>query len=253
MKSIVTIDGIDYNFKLNDPVDLTIPFLNNASGPNCFHAPKFATSPLVSGNFIGSRDAGSPVNFYDVKINPHGNGTHTECVGHISDEKIYIKDVNPIGLHFSQLISVTPTKKENGDLVITKKHFEDIDFTQNIKCLLLRTLPNKEEKLTKNYSNTNPPYLESNAIEFINSLAIDHFILDLPSIDKELDGGAMLSHKTFWSYNEVIDKKKTITEMVFIPNKVKDGLFLCSINAIPFELDAAPSKVLIYPLKKEHE
>ena len=74
-------------------IDISIPLVKDAVGPNCFYAPLFDASPVVAGDFIGDTSKGGSVNFFNVKINPHGNGTHTECVGHIARERIYINDV----------------------------------------------------------------------------------------------------------------------------------------------------------------
>jgi arylformamidase len=41
-------------------------------------------------NWIGDVNRGGTVNFRDVYFNPHGHGTHTECVGHISKEHFTI-------------------------------------------------------------------------------------------------------------------------------------------------------------------
>ena len=43
-------------------------------------------TPVVAGDFVGSTASGGPVNFFNIRVNPHGNGTHTECVGHIARE-----------------------------------------------------------------------------------------------------------------------------------------------------------------------
>jgi len=42
---------------------------------------------------------------------------------------------------------------------------------------------------------------------------------------------------------------KTITEMIFVPNKIKDGNYLLQLQVINFSGDAAPSRPIIYPLE----
>ena len=244
------IQGKTYRCNLDKGLDISIDFVNESEGPNCFHAPTFKVSPLKAGDFVGAIEHGSPVNFYNVEINPHGNGTHTECVGHISKEKVFISNVCPTGLLKAQLITIKPENIGN-DLVINTNDIPDLNG--EIEALLIRTLPNEIIKTTQNYSGTNPAYFNPEAISKIVDAGVKHLIVDLPSIDKEEDGGAMASHKTFWNYDNCLDTEKTITEMVFIPDDVLDGLYLCSINAVSFRLDAAPSRVLLYPLILDDE
>ena len=65
---------------LSQPLDISIP-LDEAAQVNCFYAPLYRTDPVIAGDFIGATNKGGPVNFLNIKLNPHGNGTHTECVG----------------------------------------------------------------------------------------------------------------------------------------------------------------------------
>ena len=52
----------------------------------------FLADPVIfetirSGNFIGSVREGGSVNYQKLHITRHGNGTHTECYGHILDDE----------------------------------------------------------------------------------------------------------------------------------------------------------------------
>lgn len=247
IKGLADISGTSMAFDLSNPYNITIPFINGGKGPNCFYAPLFEASPLVHGDFIGSMGKGSPVNFYNVRLNPHGNGTHTECVGHISNEKYFIKDICPNGLNPALLETIYPTKVDNGDRVILVEQINEITIPEEVKVLVIRTMPNEDDKLSRNYSGTNPPYIDAAAIKAIVDKGIEHLILDLPSIDREEDGGAVIGHKTFWNISSDIAVNRTVTEMVYINNDIRDGIYLCTINAVPFELDAAPSTIILYP------
>ena len=142
---------------------------------------------------------------------------------------------------------VYPTKLENGDKVIMKNQIKEaLEGNHNEEALIIRTLPNEEDKIRRVYSETNPPYIHHEAISLIVDHGINHLLVDLPSVDREEDGGKLLAHKAFWDYPNVIDKVKTITELVFVPNDLKDGSYHINIQIPPFELDAAPSRVLLY-------
>jgi hypothetical protein len=76
-----------------------------------------------------------------------------------------------------------------------------------------------------------------------------HLLLDLPSVDREEDGGALAAHKAFWQYPEMPRLEATITEMIYVDNVIADGLYLLEIQMPAMELDASPSRPYIYPLK----
>jgi arylformamidase len=238
-----------FNADLGNPIDISIPLKNGKENPNCFNAPAPLFTPLQDGGFIGDTQSGSPVNFYNIQINPHGNGTHTECVGHISKERFYINNCLKQFHSIGQLITVQP-KKLNGDFVITKEMIAEKLESQNQKfdTLLIRTSPNTNEKLTLNYTNTNPTYFTNDAMQFIVDYGIQHLIVDLPSVDKEKDEGKLSAHHIFWLYPNAIRENATITEMVFIPNEINDGLFLVNIQIMPIELDASSSKIILFEL-----
>lgn len=237
----------DFRFDMENGTDVSIRLDAAEVGPNCFYAPPFDASPLVSGTFIGDTRKGSPVNFYDVKINPHGNGTHTECVGHISEERVAIADVLTESLFWSRLVSLYPEKTENGDKIITKKALEEVVATlKDETAIVIRTLPNPQEKSRWMYSGTNPTYFDPEAIDLLIKAGICHLLTDLPSIDREEDGGLLLAHKKFWNYPAEINRKNTITEMIFVPDTVADGSYLLQIQIPSFQLDAAPSRVFLY-------
>ena len=123
------------------------------------------------------------------------------------------------------------------------------------EALVIRTLPNEIDKLSKKYSNTNPPYLEESAARFIRESGIQHLLIDLPSVDKEQDEGKLLAHKAFWNLkdinnlNEDARLEATITEMIFVPNDVPDGSYLLNLQIASFENDASPSKPVLYDLR----
>jgi kynurenine formamidase len=236
---------------LSHPHDLSIPLRDGLENPNCFWAPPVEFSPLVAGSFVGSTAEGSPVNFYNVRLNPHGNGTHTECVGHISKEKYSINDCLRQFHYLAKLATVYPSKMPDGDRVVLRNQLEEVLQPAECEAFILRTMPNSDHKLTANYSGTNPPYLHHEAVEYLVECGIQHLLLDLPSVDREEDGGQLLSHHAFWCYGNATDqirKNSTITEMIFVENEIQDGLYLLNLQIASFELDASPSKPVIYTI-----
>lgn len=246
----LTHQNIEYSADLSKPLDLSIPLSSDKIGVNCFYAAPFEALPVVMGSFVCSTKEGGVVNFKNVKINPHGNGTHTECVGHISKEDISINETLKSFHFISELISVYPTKNTEGDRIISleiiKLAFEN---KHNCDALIIRTLPNHISKKEFNYSGTNPAYITADAISFlVNECKIQHLLIDLPSVDKEQDEGKLAAHKAFWLYPETLDLNKTITELVYVDDNIKDGLYLLNLQIAPFGIDASPSKPILYKL-----
>ena len=239
-----------FEANLSKPIDISIPLEEGDQTVNCFYAPWMETNPVVAGDFIGSTQQGGPVNFLNVKVNPHGNGTHTECVGHIAKEKFTINQSLQKFHFLAKLITVIPTKIENGDQVIFKNQLDDVLKKKEVEAVIIRTLPNEEDKLKRHYSGTNPTYLHHEATKYLVECGIKHLLIDLPSVDREEDEGLLLSHHAFWQYPENTQSDCTITELIFVPNKVKDGLYLLNISIASFEIDASPSKPVLYKLKE---
>ena len=106
---------------------------------------------MEAGAFIGSVKEGGPVNFSNVKLNVHGNGTHTECVGHITDEFISVNEILKNYVFKNHLCSVYPTKRDDGDLVIERFTLEQLLADVVSETLTIRTLPNPISKKKKHF------------------------------------------------------------------------------------------------------
>lgn len=234
--------------------DLSIPLRAGAINVNAWYASPVQIKPVITENFIGDVNKGGTVNFRDLYLNPHGNGTHTECVGHISKENFTINQCLKEFHFLGRLISVTPETYFNSDFnetdhIISKEVLENaIQSSGDEKALIIRTLPNSEEKLNFHYSNTNPPYFTKQAIEYLNEIGIDHLMVDLPSVDREVDNGALVAHKTFWNYPNNPQLSKTISELLFIPNSVRDDTYLIHLQIMSIESDASPSKIMAHKI-----
>lgn len=240
-----------YQADLSQPIDLSMPLIHGATGPKCFYAPDVHIEPVVAGDFVGSTAAGAPVNFKNVLLNPHGNGTHTECVGHIATEEVNINEVLSTPMTMATVVTVTPEPLGDSDLALTTQILRKAIPSLHTPTLILRTLPNDKSKQTRDYSGTNPPYITTDAMHYLVSLGVQHLMLDLPSVDRELDDGLLMCHKIFWDYPARIDKRKTITELIFVNESVPDGLYLCDIQIINLNLDASPSRPLLYKIDKK--
>ncbi|RMG77372.1 MAG: cyclase family protein, partial [Bacteroidetes bacterium] len=226
---------------LSQPADISIP-IQNKKGVTAWHVPHPKIEPVVADNFIGEIAKGASVNFRNILFNPHGNGTHTECAAHITDIDQNVLDFLPKTLFIAELITVKPQPVKNDRVIFPVSK----SFNPATEALIVRTLPNTEEKLSKNYSSSNPPYFDVSFIKQINRQGIKHLLTDLPSVDKEKDDGKLICHKEFFEIHQTLLPKKTITELIYVPNHLSDGLYLLDLQVAPFINDAAPARPLIY-------
>jgi arylformamidase len=240
--------GKSYKADLDKPIDISIPLRAGKSNVNAWFAEPVKIEPVRSGDWVGEVKSGASVNFRNIFFNPHGNGTHTECVGHISKEYYSINESLKTFFFIAEVISILPDELKNGDYVITDTHIKNCLEDKRPEALIIRTVSNPVSKKEMQYSDTNPPYLTEEAMKYIVSLGIEHLLIDLPSVDKEKDGGKVACHHIFWNYPDKPATERTITELIYVPNDVLDGTYLLNLQIASFENDATPSKPVIYKL-----
>ncbi len=256
MFATILHDSKSYTVNLAEPLDISIPLTNSSKNPIAWYQEAPVIAPVKMGNWVGKVSEGkSSTNFNNIFFNPHAHGTHTECLGHIT---VNFYSINQCLKHFffiAELISVQPILEGN-DLIIKKQQLQELLLEKRPKAIIIRTLPNNMEKKNKNYSNTNPPYLDQDAANYLKEIGIEHLLIDLPSVDKEKDEGKLVSHKAFWNVTNIHALNPdarlhcTITEMIFVPNYILDGTFLLNIQIASFENDASPSKPVLYQILK---
>ncbi len=246
---ITTIDcnNTKITIDLAKPIDISIPIDTQKQNINAWYVEDPTIKPVSIEDWIGSVSAGADVNFNTINFNPHAHITHTECVGHITEEVHSINDHLQRYFFLAELISVTP-QKNGSDAVITEEQLKNQITSKNIEAIVIRTLPNKEQKISARYSNTNPPYLTEEAAQYLKDNNIKHLLIDLPSVDKEKDEGKLLAHHAFWNTSGKIRFDATITEFIYVPNTIEDGNYMINIMVAPFANDATPSKPILYKI-----
>ncbi len=238
------INDVAYNIDFSKPLDISIPLKSGIENPNAWYLDPPKITPVVMGEWIGSVESGASTNFNNIAFNPHAHGTHTECVGHISKEFYSINDCLKTFFFTAEVISVRP-EKHGDDFIITRKQLKE-KILRKPEAIVIRTIPNSREKLTKQYSHTNPTYLAEDATLFLKEMGIKHLLIDQPSVDREEDGGALLSHNAFWNTSGQIRFDATITELIYVPDDVIDGLYVLNLQIASFHNDASPSKPILY-------
>ena len=233
-------------------IDISIPAIHGPGQLKAWWVDDVKIEAVMTDQFIGDVNQGGGVNFKNIHLNPHGNCTHTECVGHISSEGHSINQCLTEFHFMAKLITLTPVlnnQAENGipDRVITKTLLaQELINMDGAEALVIRTRPNDSSKKTTDYSGTNPPYFTEEAMHYINALEVKHLLIDLPSVDREVDDGKVACHHIFWEYPHNTQINKTITEVIFVPNEVNDGDYFLNIQIMSIENDAAPSKIILF-------
>lgn len=260
----IEIRGRRYTVDENAPIDISIPLRFDGPQPNAYGVEPATSAACEYGTLIGDTRRGGSCNFERVTLIPHCNGTHTECVGHITNERLSVRECLTDLLMPAVLVSVEADKATDGDMVVTRHGLENAVASaggtpavqSGATALIVRTLPNDDSKLSRSYNDNNiPAYLSADATGYIVECGFKHLLVDLPSIDRLCDDGKLTNHRIFWNVergsfeaNSETRISSTITELIYVPDEVVDGQYLLNLQIAPFESDAAPSRPILFDL-----
>ena len=247
MKAKITLKGREIEVDLSKGMDISMPITTDPNAARAWYLDPPKMEPVVLGDWVGDVNQGSGVNFYNIHFNPHAHGTHTETAGHVLQKRYSINEHLKEFFFLAELISVKPDFND-GNLEITQALLEKAK-QQNEEALIIRTLPNEEAKRHKNYSNTNPPYITVEGVNWLREQGVKHLLIDLPSVDPEKDDGAVAAHHAFWHTEGEIRLDCTISELVYVPDNIKDGVYFMNLQVAAFENDAAPSRPVLFELE----
>ena len=230
---------------LSKPLDISIPIQHGEKNVNAWYiGPPSIAAECFDDKTI-SVEEGAVVNFNTITFNPHSHGTHTETAGHITKKVHSINKCLKQFFFFAEVITVAPEKLED-DYVISKKQLQFAIGNKKREAIIIRTIPNTNDKRNRQYSNTNPTYLLEEAAIYLREKGVKHLLIDLPSVDKEKDDGELLSHNAFWNTSGKLRLDATITEFIYVNNSIEDGCYMLNLQIAPFENDASPSKPILY-------
>lgn len=259
----------DYRADLSAPVDISIPVQFGAEQLSAFGGAPARREAYQSGTFTGDVRQGGSCNCDVYHFSPHLNGTHTECVGHITESRITLQDVLKDSLLPATLVTVTPVPAASSrdsydpalrrsDMIISLDSLRtalahySVDFMQ---ALIIRTWPNDPRKPRRNYSETPACFFSHEAMEDIVGLGVQHLLVDMPSIDRADDDGKLSNHRIFWDVPAgaratETPSPRTVTELVYAPDAVQNGSYLLNLQVAAFAGDAAPSRPVLYKVTK---
>ena len=249
MKTTIKHNSKNYIINLSKPLDISIPVTGGSTNVNSWYLPPPKIEPHREGEFVGKVSMGGSTNFNDIFFNPHSHGTHTECIGHITEEFHSVNHSLSRFFFMAEVVTVAP-EKIGDDFAISKKQLQYALGNKNREAVIIRTLPNLSDKKSRQYSHTNPPYLLKEAAEFLVDRGVEHLLVDLPSVDKEKDDGALLAHRAFWDLDGKRRTNATITELIFVANSILDGKYFLNLQLAAFENDASPSRPVLYKIEE---
>ena len=247
MKTTIEINNQTINVDLSKPLDISLPIQANEENPLAWYLTEPTIEPVQMEDWVGKVSEGASVNFNNIYFNPHGHGTHTESYGHISEEFYSVNDALKTFFFIAEVISVN-TSEVGEDEIIFEETIRQALNGKTPEAIVIRTLPNSSEKKMKHWSNTNWPFLHEKAAHYLREIGVKHLLIDLPSIDQEMDEGKLLAHKAFWNYPENPRKDCTITELIYVPDSIVDGEYLLNLQMASFHNDASPSKPVLYKI-----
>ena len=249
MKAIIEYNSRKITVDISNPIDISIPIDPKKKNVNALYIEGPKIFPQEFDGEVVKVSEGAVVNFNNIHFNPHSHITHTECVGFITDKLHSVNKNLKYFIFLAEVVTIAPLF-HNGDFIIGVKQLTRALRNKKRDAIVIRTLPNLEDKKSMQYSNTNPTYLSEKAAIYLREKGIKHLLIDLPSVDKEKDEGKLLSHNAFWNTAGKVRMDATITEFIYVPNTVEDGEYLLNLMIAPFENDATPSKPVLYEIIK---
>lgn len=267
MKVAVSLGG--YTADLDNPIDISIPVNFAMDQLSAFASRPARKYAYKVGNFVGDVRLGGSCNCEVYHFSPHLHGTHTECVGHVTDTRIRVQDVLHETLMPATLVTVTPVPAatsadryspslRRNDMVITYDALKDAlqyhskDF---MTALIVRTFPNDAGKPLRDYAKVPSTFFSTEAMEHIVALGVRHLLVDMPSIDRADDDGMLSNHRIFWGLQPGTKQadnpsRRTVTELIYAPDGVANGSYLLNLQVSAFAGDAAPSRPVLYKVSK---
>ena len=264
--------GRRWQADVSAPVDLAITLQFPGPQPRFFTDAPATASPLRAGAFTGAVSGGASCNCAVYTLSPHCHGTHTECVGHLTDDATALSGLTPAPLALAVLVSVLPGPlgpaaaahlgpSDPTDLVITRQLLASAAarwIPDPWTALVVRTLPNDTDKQQRHYVGPCPaPYFTADAMHWIVERGVTSLVVDLPSLDRADDGGSLAAHRVFWGLaagerdaHQARRGRALVTEFAYVPDSVPDGPYLLDLQVPAFATDAAPSRPVLYPVRE---
>jgi arylformamidase len=266
--------GREIGVDLAAGVAIAIPLDPHGPQPSFFAHRPAAARPLQSGDFVGDVRRGGSCNAELIELAPHCHGTHTECIGHVLEERRTVQETiyaTPVlaglasvaGTPAGQAAEHYPVPLAANEPLITRAELEPAVGAfapAGIAALVIRTHPNGPEKRWRDYAESPAyPLLSSEAVQWLAAQPLQHLLLDTPSLDRGADEGRLANHRAWWGLDGSVPEhgvdpeRRSVTEMLYVPDALADGLYWLHLELSPLVSDATPSRPVLYPVVREAE
>jgi kynurenine formamidase len=244
---------------------IAIPLQPDGPQPSFFAPSKARARPLQSGDYIGSVAHGGSCNADVLEFTPHCHGTHTECIAHLTRERGNVLELIDRAPCLTRLVSLTAADpkasdehyaaaSELGQPLLTLAELQALlaaGFTApTVQALIVRTRPNGPDKLQRDYAQAPPyPVFSDAAMQWLAGQELKHLLVDTPSLDAAHDGGRLANHRCWWGLAGASPERagrRSLTEMIYVPDDIADGLYWLHLGLQPLAADATASEPVIY-------
>lgn len=231
-------------------VDLAVPLDFGGAQPRFFADAPATARPLQAGTFTGEVRTGASCNCSVHSLAPHCHGTHTECVGHLTDDGHTLADHEPEPVRLALLVTLPADTRviSRTAVAAAAERWEGLPWT----ALIVRTMPNDPAKRFRHYDGAAATsYFLPDAMQWIVERAVASLVVDVPSLDRA-DDAALPAHRRYWGLPSgsrrsanAARPQALVTELAYVPDRTLDGLYLLELQVAPFASDAAPSRPVI--------
>ena len=247
--------------------DLSLPIRFGAAHSRAFSLPAASSHAVEGGGFVGDVRRGGSCNCETHSLTPHADGTHTEGPGHLLAERVPV--VAPAPICLAVVVRVQPRllgdsvddvsgNHRHDDRVVDRALLEDalarVGDVDDVSAIVIATESGDVTRAAR-FSGTNPTYLTVDAALFIRERGFMHLLVDLPSIDREDDGGLLAAHRAFFdlptgvgAVTPLVIAPRTVTELCVVDDDIAEGPWALFLQVAPIEADAAPSRPLLAPV-----
>jgi kynurenine formamidase len=256
-----------FDVDVDGAFDLSVPVRFDDDDGRAFHLGPARTAAVAGGGFVGDVRRGGSCNCETHTLTPHGDGTHTEGPGHLLASRLPVRVTTPFVV--AAVVRVTPRalaesddlvagNHRGDDLVVDRAALEDalaaVDARGFSPTALVVATASGSQRRGQRFSGTNPPYFTHDAALFCRQRGFDHVVVDLPSLDREDDGGLLSAHRAFFDVPPGVKDvdappaPRTVTELAAVDDVVAPGIYGLLLQVAPIVADAAPSRPLLCPL-----
>lgn len=256
-------EGKDHWFGLGKPLRVSreVLFRGGTQAPNAFHLTPISSRTVeLEGQFTGDVRRGGSCNVDTLCYVPHGL-THLETSAHILNRDTNpptVKDIPPEKLSgMALLIDLSDMGQDTGKKIAWETVQAKLDRNRlPISMLAIKTasslLPQDYDFSGKDFL-----YLAAETAKGIHDYKtadshIDCLILDLPSIDRESDGGKLLAHRGFFGLPDTgfdaEDLEKRVLVELAMFSGLEEGYYYVVITPPLLETNAVSTGIVFHSL-----